>query len=97
MESLAVYILGILLLLVAVGLSVAAYKFDRNRIGRIGWLVRGFAFTALFCCIPIIGGLFLSLFFVSAIKRLHDFNFRGWWLFLFVGTLGSHLDILHFD
>jgi uncharacterized membrane protein YhaH (DUF805 family) len=54
-----------------------------GRIGRVCLLVRSLIFI-LFFFIPLINFVFLYLFIVSAIKRLHDFNFRGWWLLLFI-------------
>ena len=54
----------------------------QSRIGRVCWLGRGLIFTVL-AGIPFIGLVFLYLFSVNAVKRVHDFNFRGWWLFLF--------------
>jgi hypothetical protein len=52
-----------------------------GRIGRISFIWRAFLYSFL-ASIPIIGIVFFFLLCSAAVKRLHDINEKGWWVWL---------------
>jgi Protein of unknown function (DUF805) len=52
-----------------------------GRIGRISFIWRALLYSFL-ASIPIIGIIFFFLLCSAAVKRLHDINEKGWWVWL---------------